>query len=516
MPVEMTNAVSLALQRATRRAAAGSRQTVQPLDLFLSLIEEVEGRAAELVVRAGLNREQTLTRHAGLAGNEKDESQIGLSLDPAIDRALALARQIAGEFSADRTVASEHLLLALLRSVPELRQEMENLGLIMAKLEAEIAAMHQGPVLRLEEPLQLLEPLARVDTARIIDANANRAREALRVLEDYCRFSLQDALLTRQIKQLRHALVEKLSTLPAGALLESRDTPRDVGTPIRTAHEEQRTSLMDVVHANAKRLQEALRSLEEFGKLYSPQLGRSLEELRYQSYTVEKALVLGTASRQRLLDASVMVLVSGKHCRASLEWTITEAAAGGASIIQLREKSLCDRELLTRARDVRRWTWKAGLLFILNDRPDLARLVEADGVHLGQEDLPVHEARRIVGPDCLIGVSTHDLNQLRQAVLDGASYVGVGPTFSSSTKAFDDFPGLDFVRQAAQETTLPLFAIGGITPENLAATLKAGARHVAVCQAVCQSLNPRAVVTSLVDQLQAYRTKSVSLQREEP
>src|SRR5205807_8984108 len=113
-----------------------------------------------------------------------------------------------------------------------------------------------------------------------------------------------------------------------------------------------------------------------------------------------------------------------------------EAAAGGADVFQLREKDLPDGRLLERARDVRRWTREVGALFIVNDRPDVARLAEADGVHLGQGDMPVKDARRILGPDALIGVSTHDLDQLRQAVLDGAGYVGVGPTFPSQTKQF--------------------------------------------------------------------------------
>src|SRR5436309_3943721 len=105
-------------------------------------------------------------------------------------------------------------------------------------------------------------------------------------------------------------------------------------------------------------------------------------------------------------------------------------------MIQLREKKLDDRTLLERARQVRHWTREAGVLFIVNDRPDLARLVEADGVHLGQDDLPVREARRVLGPDALVGISTHDVAQLRQAVLDGATYVGVGPVFPSATKDF--------------------------------------------------------------------------------
>src|SRR5205814_7386366 len=125
--------------------------------------------------------------------------------------------------------------------------------------------------------------------------------------------------------------------------------------------------------------------------------------------------------------------------------------------------------------------------FIMNDRPDIARLVEARAVHLGQDELPVKEARRILGPDALIGVSTHNLDQVRQAILDGASYLGVGPTFPSETKSFAEFPGLEFVRQASAETSLPLFVIGGISARTLPAAVAAGTKRIAVSQAVCQA-----------------------------
>ena len=111
------------------------------------------------------------------------------------------------------------------------------------------------------------EPTEEVDTARILDASANRAREALRVLEDYARFTLNDAVLCGQLKQMRHDLANALGLLPASLLLEARDTPHDVGTAISTAEEWDRPSMFAVVQANAKRLQEALRSLEEFGKI---------------------------------------------------------------------------------------------------------------------------------------------------------------------------------------------------------------------------------------------------------
>jgi thiamine-phosphate pyrophosphorylase len=191
-----------------------------------------------------------------------------------------------------------------------------------------------------------------------------------------------------------------------------------------------------------------------------------------------------------------------------LEWTIQEAAAGGAHMIQLREKNLSDRELLERAWQVRRWTQKAKVLFLLNDRPDLARLAEADGVHLGQDDLSVKDARRILGPNALIGVSTHNMSQLRQAILDGANYLGVGPTFASGTKSFAELPGLDYVRRALAETSLPAFVIGGVNRDTIAAAIAAGARRVAVSQAICQADDPRAAAAELRQILEAAEQPS--------
>jgi thiamine-phosphate pyrophosphorylase len=339
-----------------------------------------------------------------------------------------------------------------------------------------------------------------VDLARIVDAAANRAREALRVIEDYCRFVLDDAFLSGELKNLRHE-----SLVPWQHLLEARDTQRDVGVNITALGEQDRRSLQDVVQANCKRLQEALRTLEEFGKIQSPDLGAIMERLRYRSYTLEKALILGAQSRKRLAEVRLCLLADGDSCRASLEGTIKEAAAGGARMIQLREKSLSDREFLERARQVRLWTREAGVLFVVNDRPDIARLADADGVHLGQDDLPVKEARRVVGPDRLIGVSTHNLDQVRQAILDGANYIGVGPTFPSETKEFAEFPGLEFVSQAMHETSLPAFVIGGVCRENIEKITAAGGRRIAVGQAICQSSDPRGAAEELLRMLMSFR-----------
>jgi thiamine-phosphate pyrophosphorylase len=347
-----------------------------------------------------------------------------------------------------------------------------------------------------------------MDAARVLDANFIRAREATRVLEDYCRFALDDRFLTEQVKELRHGLAGAARKLPQNLLLAARETLRDVGTTATAPGEYERASPAHVAAVNLKRLQESLRSLEEFGKVFGPELGRELESLRYRAYTLERAITLGGASRERLAKAQLYVLLTRAQCVAALDWTIREAAAGGADVFQLREKpgggargepvgdfhpqnTMTDRELLECARNVRRWTREVGALFVLNDRPDIARLAEADGVHLGQDDLTVKDARRIAGPDLLIGVSTHSVEQLRQAILDGADYVGIGPTFPSKTKSFDRFAGLEFIRDASKETSLPAFALGGIAPANVGQVVAAGATRVAVSSAICAAEDPR-------------------------
>jgi thiamine-phosphate pyrophosphorylase len=485
------------LQAAQDRARHLGAAAVRPEDLLHGVLLEEEGRPSFLLGSAGLDPD---TARRALAGRPADgpaqPAETPLPLSPATRQVLDRARDLAGEVSADRTVASEQVLLAVLSLDESMRRALEAFGLDFARLEAEVLSA-QGPPLELEEPLRLDEPTDRVHAARVLDASANRAREGLRVVEDFCRFVLDDAYLSGELKRMRHDLAEALTCLPPGLLLEARETVRDVGTGLTAAGEQERHSLTAVVQANLKRLQESLRSLEEYGKLHSSALGQAVERLRYRGYTLERAVLLGTTARRRLEGARLYVLLTGSLCNAALDWTIAEAAAGGAQIFQLREKNLPDRELLERARNVRRWTRQAGALFIMNDRPDLARLAEADGVHLGQDELPVMEARRILGPDALVGVSTHDLDQVRRAVLDGASYIGVGPTFPSATKRFTDFPGLDFVRRATAGTSLPAFVIGGVTAETAAAAVAAGARRVAVSQAICRADEPRLAAAEL-------------------
>lgn len=348
--------------------------------------------------------------------------------------------------------------------------------------------------------------LPTLDVWRILDAAANRAGEGLRVIEEFARFSLNDGHLSRILKESRHELCAVLAVLPERSRLAARDTLGDVGTSIGTIAEYERGTPLDVVRASFKRVQEALRTLEEYGKLVSqpnnaPPLSPRLEQLRYRIYTAEKAVLRMASGSNDLQGRQLYLLVTATACASGFETTVANALASGVRIFQLREKSLQDRDLVARARILRALTAEAGALLIINDRPDIAVLANADGVHVGQDELSVRDARQIVGPNRLVGVSTHSIEQARQAVLDGADYLGVGPTFPSGTKSFDQFAGLTFIRQVASEISLPWFAIGGIDESNLESVLAAGATRVAVSGVICRATDAAATTASLLRRL---------------
>ncbi len=344
-------------------------------------------------------------------------------------------------------------------------------------------------------------PTDRIGLMRVLDANLNRAAEGLRAAEEYVRFVLDDGHLTQHCKQLRHDLAGLFADLPARDRLAARETLRDVGVTITVATERQRVGLDDVWQANLQRVCQSLRCLEEYGKLLSPERGAGVESLRYRVYTLQRA-IQGTAdSLQRLASARLYVLIDGRTDEAAFQTLVRDLVEAGVSVLQLRDKSLPDRVLLQRARQLRELTRGRSTLCIVNDRADIARLAEADGVHVGQDELPVKDARAIVGSGRLIGVSTHSLQQARQAVLEGADYIGCGPTFPSGTKRFEDFPGLRLLEEVRREIRLPAFAIGGIGQENLEQVLRTGFDRVAVSGAVLQTPDPAGEARRLLERL---------------
>lgn len=353
---------------------------------------------------------------------------------------------------------------------------------------------------------------------RILDASLNRAAEGLRVVEDYVRFALDDAHLTRLVKELRHDFAAVAGAIPAADRHAARDTPHDVGTAVATLAESERPDAWAVCAASFERVKQSLRSLEEFGKVAKPQAAE-FEGLRYRLYAIESAVGRTVDARERLDGLRLCVLVDSGESEKAFATMIEQLVAARVHAIQIREKRLSDRELVARARMLvaasrngvvnpspspsPQGRGMSATLVIINDRADVAAAVDADGVHLGQDDMTVKDARGIVGPRKLIGVSCHSIEQARDAVLAGANYLGVGPTFRSSTKQFDAYPGVALLRQVAAEIRLPAFAIGGITAANLPKVRAAGMDRVAVSSAVANASSPGDAVAELLSGLGA-------------
>ncbi|MDO4586713.1 MAG: thiamine phosphate synthase [Planctomycetia bacterium] len=370
---------------------------------------------------------------------------------------------------------------------------------------------------------------------RILDAATNRGREAIRVIEDLIRFICDDCSLMTLLKNFRHDFAILTKEIPQTERMIYRDTELDVGITVQGKGEYCRSSLIELATANFCRLQESLRSLEEFSKMILPQISTELEQLRYRSYILEKKTfsrmieyretemdnlsierkteelksksidygckkergnhffqeknefqcsLLFNPKRaeriRRLFFSSLYVLIDAQ-CS---DEQFLELVSSGVDLVQLRDKSATDREIVKRGRELRnliscffddikiknqneeklkasyqtnqneemtfRQNKKTKMqlppLLIMNDRPDLAVLAHFDGVHLGQEELSVDDARKIIGSDLLVGLSTHSLDQAKAAFLADVDYIGAGPIFPSKTKNFETFPGLSFLK----------------------------------------------------------------------
>jgi thiamine-phosphate pyrophosphorylase len=553
--------------------------------LLLGLLSETECRAASLMADCGIDSEAVQHHWPTLTKIERPDrgTHAKISFSQEVQVSLQLVQKHLADLHHPAEIATEHILLGLLMVEHEVAAWLQQMGLDANLLNTQIHPFYGQSQTR--HPTEM-EPIpeeeysedgcntedsenacntqnkattsdwhndAQLDQSqnyfggseeiailRVLDAAENRAREGIRVVEDYVRFVLDDLHLTGLCKQLRHDLTAAAALLPIEHRLAARETQLDVGTGITTAAERCREDAANVLAANFARLQEAVRSLEEFGKVLiqipssphtsphvtpsekhavfhkmdaqlqdgvqiNPDLAAACKQLRYRAYTLQRAVAITGQSIERLAKARLYVLIDGRDSMEAFGQLAKSLIAAGVHVLQLRDKRLDDRQLLERARLLRELTAGSDTLMIVNDRPDVAALARADGVHVGQEELSVKDARAIMGPRPLIGVSTHSIEQARQAVLDGANYIGVGPTFPSGTKQFDHFPGIDLLRAVAAEIRLPAFAIGGIHADNLNQVTTAGFSRIAVSGAVTAAADPAAAAQALLQMLESSR-----------
>jgi thiamine-phosphate pyrophosphorylase len=342
---------------------------------------------------------------------------------------------------------------------------------------------------------------------RIIDANLNRLAEGLRMLEELSRMILNDIGLTRQLKTLRHDLIRGDLSFNM-ELLQSRNSTGDVGVALEVAGETKQKDLPLIAVANSRRAQESLRVLEEMAKLPGVAIrldSEAFKKARFELYTLEQKLVSLLLRQDKIKKISGLYVVIDTRVlngRSHVE-AARQVINAGVRVIQLRDKTMEKNQLLQLARELQLLCRQNDALFIINDHLDIALAAETDGLHIGQEDLPVEVARRLLPGDKILGCSASTVDEVAAAAAAGADYIGVGAIYPTSSKDNIGVVGLDRVRQIRQSTELPIVAIGGINQTNARAVIEAGADSVCLISAVLNALDITRVVHDLVNIIEA-------------
>ena len=343
-------------------------------------------------------------------------------------------------------------------------------------------------------------------TLRIIDANLNRIGEGLRLLEDTARLLLNDASLTQQLKTMRHELVKGDWSFNK-QLLQARNSEGDVGINIETPDQEKQRELPLMVVANSRRVQESLRTVEELAKIpgITPKLNsEKFKQARFNLYSIERNLLSKLLRQDKIKHIPGLYAIIDTQAlkgRSHLE-VASQIIRGGAKTIQLRDKLLSKKELLPIAQQLKNLCAEHNVLFIVNDYLDIALAADADGLHLGQNDLPTKVARKLLPIDKILGCSTTTVDQAITAESEGADYIAVGSIYPTTSKETAKVIGLEGLRQIRQAVTLPLVAIGGITKDNAAEVIAAGASSVAVISAILQAGSPEEAARQIVARLE--------------
>ena len=485
MELELTSGCKRALDFAFYLAFQEGKLEPDTKHCILALLSEPEGPVANLLKGFGLN-ESKLESPTKTNNFESGFSVFESAKKPYLsDKILRISKKILGE----QEGSSLGFLVYLVEDFKDTQTILDAMEVNWEHLLNWINKQRMAPLM-LDVPLDLNATTEIDSCLRILDASANRIREGLRVVDDYCRFILNSSSLCSITKKIRHDFNETLQWIPAILLISQRNIDEDVGTTIHTNQELTRLNDYDVFKANIKRVQESLRSLEEFGKLESPDFAVAIGEIRYRSYDLEQRIFRFLDLSGKLNDIKIYGLLGAEHLQPSFMDTLDSLLDNGLDMVQLRIKNISDNKLLDYAFELKTLITQNGKTLVINDRPDIAKIVDADGVHLGQDDLPIKKVKSIIGRNKIIGISTHNEEQLRTAIDNECDYIGVGPVFNSKTKSFIKLAGLDFVQAASTLCSIPWFAIGGIDSQNITQLARYGVKRIAVSNSLFNSENP--------------------------
>ncbi len=316
---------------------------------------------------------------------------------------------------------------------------------------------------------------------RIIDVNLNRLDGSLKLIEDIARFNISDRRILIQTRNIRNAFRDFKKSLPLREVILSRRSKEDPGRPAKFDAGATKTSTA-VILSNLARAKEASRTLEETCGTLDAKLSGSMKEIRFKIYDLERDLVKYI---DRRFDPYLHVIIDEQYLRSrSVEEVTRTLVKNGATMIQLRITSLNDRSFLKYANAIRKIIGKKDVKFIVNNRPDIALACNAHGVHLGQEDMPVIVARRIMGDAAIIGCSARSVKEARKAESDGADYLGVGAIYPTKTKPDARKCAISTLRSICRSVKIPVIGIGGVDDSNYKSVLRAGASGIAVASFV--------------------------------
>ncbi|KGF99773.1 MULTISPECIES: thiamine phosphate synthase [Prochlorococcus] len=322
---------------------------------------------------------------------------------------------------------------------------------------------------------------------QIIDANLDRAREGLRVLEDWSRFGLGENNFVTKIKNFRQILGKNHLEI----YKQSRNYNEDKCKGLTHQEQLKRKAPKQIISSNAGRVQEALRVIEEFSRLHNHELSKIASEIRYEIYNLEIDL-LNLSKRKKsdeiLYKTHLYVITDQKK---NLLRIIEDILIAGVKIIQYRFKTGTDKDNLEEAIQIKNLCEKYNSLFIINDRVDIAIASNADGVHLGQEDLDLKTARKLLGYSKIIGISANNENDISNALKEGCDYIGIGPVFETSTKKNKKPLGIEKIKTLTKDLNIPWFAIGGVTTNNISFLKSHGFKKVALVSQIMNSEDPK-------------------------
>ena len=315
-------------------------------------------------------------------------------------------------------------------------------------------------------------------TLRILDANFNRVKEGLRVIEEFLRFHYPPLPYLEEWRNLRKELVKRISSLP---LLSHRDSEEDAGKNFIPASY---PDILSLLRANFSRIEEGLRVIEEISRLKFPSLVSFIMKLRFQIYSLEKKILTRYNRKSRLTPIGIYLITDENIAGKPSPLIVEEALQAGIRFIQLRDKTSSLREIICKGEKIRELTSKFQAVFILNDRIDVAMAVNADGVHLGEEDFPLTEARKILGEEKIIGVTARTLESALEKSGKDIDYIALGPVYPTPLKRELKPIGIDILRKAKETIPLPIVAIGGIREENIQEIIKTGVDGIAMVRAL--------------------------------